>query len=197
MADRYEIRLPALGSGKASSTSTASGSTASGSTTSRLCRASIATTTTLQGYQRPEVLSHIRAIRRYLESDGAMLPNAIVLAFDERVALRARATQAQPSTTSRSANSSSPSTSRCPTTRSQPGWSMASSAAPPSATPTSPSSPSPPSASSLTAKQSSARSSSWSTTPSPCPRGSSTNCCPTPRATCRRRTPASNSRHRS
>ncbi|WP_243597705.1 DGQHR domain-containing protein DpdB [Thermobifida halotolerans] len=39
----------------------------------------------LQGYQRPEVLSHIRAIRRYLESDGAMMPNAIVLAFDSRV----------------------------------------------------------------------------------------------------------------
>ncbi|WP_026424279.1 DGQHR domain-containing protein DpdB, partial [Actinokineospora inagensis] len=39
----------------------------------------------LQGYQRPEVLSHIRAIRRYLESDGAMLPNAIVVAFDKRV----------------------------------------------------------------------------------------------------------------
>ncbi|WP_211239286.1 DGQHR domain-containing protein, partial [Actinokineospora inagensis] len=39
----------------------------------------------LQGYQRPEGLSHIRAIRRYLESDGAMLPNAIVVAFDKRV----------------------------------------------------------------------------------------------------------------
>ncbi|MEU0166834.1 DGQHR domain-containing protein DpdB [Streptomyces iakyrus] len=39
----------------------------------------------LQGYQRPEVLSHIKAIRRYLESDGAMLPNALVLAFDKRV----------------------------------------------------------------------------------------------------------------
>ncbi|MFF9644189.1 DGQHR domain-containing protein DpdB [Kitasatospora aureofaciens] len=39
----------------------------------------------LQGYQRPEVLSHIRAIRRYLESDGSMLPNAVVLAFDKRV----------------------------------------------------------------------------------------------------------------
>ncbi|NJP99836.1 DGQHR domain-containing protein DpdB [Streptomyces zingiberis] len=39
----------------------------------------------LQGYQRPEALSHIRAIRRYLESDGAMLPNALVLAFDDRV----------------------------------------------------------------------------------------------------------------
>ncbi|MCZ4552235.1 DGQHR domain-containing protein DpdB [Gordonia rubripertincta] len=39
----------------------------------------------LRGYQRPEVLSHIRAIRRYLESDDAMLPNAVVLAFDSRV----------------------------------------------------------------------------------------------------------------
>lgn len=39
----------------------------------------------LMGYQRPEVLSHIRAIRRYLESEKAILPNAIVLAFNERV----------------------------------------------------------------------------------------------------------------
>lgn len=39
----------------------------------------------LGGYQRPEVMSHIRAIRRYLESPGAMLPNAIVVAFDARV----------------------------------------------------------------------------------------------------------------
>lgn len=39
----------------------------------------------LQGYQRPEVQSHIRAIRRYLESETAMLPNAVVLAFDDRV----------------------------------------------------------------------------------------------------------------
>ncbi|MFC4034622.1 DGQHR domain-containing protein DpdB [Streptomyces polygonati] len=39
----------------------------------------------LQGYQRPEALSHIRAIRRYLESDSAILPNAIVLAFDTSV----------------------------------------------------------------------------------------------------------------
>lgn len=40
---------------------------------------------TLGGYQRPEIQSHIRAIRRYVESAGAMLPNAIVLAFDKRV----------------------------------------------------------------------------------------------------------------
>lgn len=43
---------------------------------------------TLAGYQRPEVLSHIRAIRRYLETDAAILPNAIVLAFDDRVEFR-------------------------------------------------------------------------------------------------------------
>ncbi|MEV4288478.1 DGQHR domain-containing protein DpdB [Nonomuraea bangladeshensis] len=39
----------------------------------------------LQGYQRPEVASHIRAIQRYLESEQPMLPNALVLAFDSRV----------------------------------------------------------------------------------------------------------------
>lgn len=40
---------------------------------------------TIFGYQRPEVLSHIAEIRRYLESSNPMLPNAIVVAFDERV----------------------------------------------------------------------------------------------------------------
>lgn len=39
----------------------------------------------IQGYQRPEVLSHIAQIRQYVESDAAMLPNAIVVAFDQRV----------------------------------------------------------------------------------------------------------------
>lgn len=39
----------------------------------------------LEGYQRPEVISHIRAIRRYLESSDALLPNAVVIAFDDRV----------------------------------------------------------------------------------------------------------------
>ncbi len=37
------------------------------------------------GYQRAESLAHIRAIRRYLESDEAVLPNALVIAFDSRV----------------------------------------------------------------------------------------------------------------
>src|SRR5687768_16747651 len=38
----------------------------------------------LEGYQRPEVASHIAEIRRYLESPDAVLPNAIVIAFDDR-----------------------------------------------------------------------------------------------------------------
>jgi DGQHR domain-containing protein len=37
------------------------------------------------GYQRPEVLRHVRAIRDYLESPGALMPNAVVIAFDSRV----------------------------------------------------------------------------------------------------------------
>lgn len=41
--------------------------------------------TGVQGYQRPEVLSHISAIRKYLESEDPMIPNAIVIAFDKRV----------------------------------------------------------------------------------------------------------------
>lgn len=44
----------------------------------------------LDGYQRPEVLTHVRAIRRYLESDDAMLPNAIVFAFDRGVTFEQR-----------------------------------------------------------------------------------------------------------
>lgn len=38
----------------------------------------------LHGYQRPEVGQHIRGITRYLESTDAILPNAIVVAFDTR-----------------------------------------------------------------------------------------------------------------
>lgn len=42
--------------------------------------------TELHGYQRPEVLSHVAAIRRYIETDASpLLSNAIVMAFDERV----------------------------------------------------------------------------------------------------------------
>lgn len=39
----------------------------------------------IEGYQRPEVLSHISEIRNYLESDNPMIPNALVIAFDNRV----------------------------------------------------------------------------------------------------------------
>ena len=39
----------------------------------------------LLGYQRAEVFSHIREIREYLESPDPILPNSIVLAFDDRV----------------------------------------------------------------------------------------------------------------
>lgn len=39
----------------------------------------------LNGYQRPEVVSHITQIRDYLESPNPMLPNAIVVAFDNSV----------------------------------------------------------------------------------------------------------------
>jgi DGQHR domain-containing protein len=43
----------------------------------------------IEGYQRPEVLAHVRAIRSYVESADAMIPNAIVVAFDTRVRFEA------------------------------------------------------------------------------------------------------------
>ncbi|WP_420436615.1 DGQHR domain-containing protein DpdB [Candidatus Poriferisodalis sp.] len=39
----------------------------------------------LDGYQRPEILSHVNAIRSYIESEQPMIPNAMVVAFDRRV----------------------------------------------------------------------------------------------------------------
>jgi DGQHR domain-containing protein len=39
----------------------------------------------IEGYQRPEVLAHVAAIRSYVESPQPMIPNAIVVAFDTRV----------------------------------------------------------------------------------------------------------------
>lgn len=85
MADQYEIRLPALRIRQGDKAIFAFGVDGKRihefATVSRVQR----TETQLHGYQRPEVLSHIRAIRRYLESEEAMLPNAVVLAFDERV----------------------------------------------------------------------------------------------------------------
>src|SRR5205823_4751852 len=42
----------------------------------------------IKGYQRPEVLAHVAGIRKYLESEGAILPNAVVLAFDQTVSFK-------------------------------------------------------------------------------------------------------------
>ncbi|MFC7504232.1 DGQHR domain-containing protein DpdB [Nocardioides sp. CPCC 206347] len=86
MADRYEIRLPALrirqGEQNIYTFGVDGKQIQDFSAISRVHRDD----KKLAGYQRPEVLTHIRAIRRYLESDGAMLPNAVVFAFDDRVA---------------------------------------------------------------------------------------------------------------
>lgn len=85
MADRYTLRLPAIeirqGGRRIYSFAVDGKRLHDFTTVSRIARSDDG----LQGYQRPEVLSHIRAIRRYLESEGAMLPNAIVIAFDDRV----------------------------------------------------------------------------------------------------------------
>lgn len=89
MADRYDIRLPALRIRQGEQfiyTFGVDGKTIHNFTAiSRVHRQD----RKLAGYQRPEVLTHIRAIRRYLESDGAMLPNALVFAFDNRVSFLA------------------------------------------------------------------------------------------------------------
>ncbi len=39
----------------------------------------------LIGYQRPEVSNHINEIKRYLETENPMIPNALVIAFDSTV----------------------------------------------------------------------------------------------------------------
>ncbi|MGK5729984.1 DGQHR domain-containing protein DpdB [Streptomyces sp. URMC 124] len=86
MADRYELKLPALkilqGAKEIYCFAVDGKKLHDFAAVSRIRRDD---QKRLQGYQRPEVLSHIRSIRRYLESEGAMLPNAVVLAFDERV----------------------------------------------------------------------------------------------------------------
>jgi DGQHR domain-containing protein len=43
----------------------------------------------IRGYQRPEVIAHINAIRSYIESEHPMIPNGIVVAFDSRVRFEA------------------------------------------------------------------------------------------------------------
>ncbi|PRX98022.1 DGQHR domain-containing protein DpdB [Allonocardiopsis opalescens] len=86
MADRYTLRLPALevrqGSRKIYCFAVDGKRLPDFTAVSRIRRDG---EEQLHGYQRPEVANHIRAIRRYLESGNAMLPNAVVLAFDSRV----------------------------------------------------------------------------------------------------------------
>lgn len=55
---------------------------------SRLRRADAST---LLGYQRPEVYSHIEEIRNYLETPSPMIPNGVVIAFNSRVKFRPHA----------------------------------------------------------------------------------------------------------
>jgi DGQHR domain-containing protein len=86
MADRYEIRVPALevrqGERKIYCFAIDGKHLLDFAAVSRVRRSAAGG---LAGYQRPEVLNHIRAIRRYIESPEALLPNAVVLAFDSRV----------------------------------------------------------------------------------------------------------------
>jgi DGQHR domain-containing protein len=50
----------------------------------------------IDGYQRPEVLSHIAEIRTYLEAPGAMIANAIVIAFNEPLTFQTYPTGVRP-----------------------------------------------------------------------------------------------------
>jgi DGQHR domain-containing protein len=83
---KSELRLPAIevrqGAGQTLYTFAVDGKqVASFATVSRLRRPN----GILEGYQRPEVHSHIAEIRRYIESPAPMIPNALVVAFDSRV----------------------------------------------------------------------------------------------------------------
>lgn len=82
-----ELRLPAIevkqGSGKTLYSFAVDGKLISSfATISRIKREE---GNGLSGYQRPEVLSHIAEIRRYLESESPMIPNAVVIALDSTV----------------------------------------------------------------------------------------------------------------
>ena len=82
----YELRFPALevlqGPGRKLYTFAVDGKELSKFTTvSRVRRED----RQIEGYQRPEVMAHVSAIRTYIESERPMIPNAIVVAFDTRV----------------------------------------------------------------------------------------------------------------
>lgn len=84
---KYELRLPAL-EVRQTATRTLYEFAVDGkllskfATVSRIHRDEDAQ---IGGYQRPEVLSHIKAIQRYVESEDPVVPNALVVAFDRRV----------------------------------------------------------------------------------------------------------------
>src|SRR5438046_1361628 len=84
---KYKLRLPALEI-RQTSTRTLYTFAVDGkllpkfATVSRIHRDEAAE---IGGYQRPEVISHIRAIQRYVESDDPVVPNALVVACDRRV----------------------------------------------------------------------------------------------------------------
>src|SRR5262245_58657132 len=83
---RSELRIPALEvsqtPGRTLYSFAVDGKLITGfATVSRIRRNGIA----LEGYQRPEVLSHIAEIRAYLEGQSPMIPNALVISFDSRV----------------------------------------------------------------------------------------------------------------
>jgi len=86
MADRYAMRLPCLR--VAQGDRTLYSFAVDGKrldSFAAVARVGRGEDTQLRGYQRPEVLKHVRGIQRYLEKPGALLPNAIVVAFDDRV----------------------------------------------------------------------------------------------------------------
>lgn len=87
MAMQFELRVPAIevtqGPGRVLYTFAIDGKAVpSFATISRIRRVEASG---LFGYQRPEVLRHIAQIRTYLEGDSPMLPNSMVMAFDQRV----------------------------------------------------------------------------------------------------------------
>ena len=53
----------------------------------RIDRAARTTDGTLKGFQRPQILNHIREIKSYLSGNQALLPNPIVIAFTEGVTI--------------------------------------------------------------------------------------------------------------
>ena len=85
--DRYELRLPALAI-RQNPRRTLYSFAVDGKKLPRFAAVSRVKRDAehqLAGYQRAESIEHIRTIRRYLETADAVLPNALVVAFDSRV----------------------------------------------------------------------------------------------------------------